>query len=315
MENVDPHIDFVKKVILKQFEEEPTTISRMKTGLSNEVYSVSVKDSDYIVRLNTRDSIKGSSKNIPLFQSKGIKVPGIVAEDYSHEIVPLNWMILDKIPGDDIGTVISDLSEQQLSAIANEIAGIVMKLISIPTNGLFGWVGPTAEDLKPTLYDEADAKLQKTKGRNEKTGVVKQEYIHAFEKVLSKYKSYFDTAPSQFYFDDMNSKNVIIKEGKFNGLIDLDWVTYGDYLEAIGRIKTSWYGTTYGDYYTEAVMRALELNEKQREIVTVWALINRIFWQGEIGIQFNQNTSTEIDPERVEVGNKVIDGLIKELNL
>ena len=139
--------------------------------------------------------------------------------------------------------------------------------------------------------------------------------LELFEKIIATFSDYFNTSPSQFYFDDMSSKNVLIHLGKFNGLVDLDGVSYGDYLEWIGRIKGSWYGTDYGNYYAHAVMDNLDLNEQQRKIVCMWAILNKIQWQSEIWVQFNQNTSPIIDAERVEKGNKTIEALMQELSI
>jgi hypothetical protein len=55
------------------------------------------------------------------------------------------------------------------------------------------------------------------------------------------------------------------------------------------------------------------VNNHQREIVTLYALLNRIFWMSEIGIQFNQNTSTTVDARHVRDAARAIDGLITEL--
>lgn len=313
--NTESHKNLVKKVIFGHFGKNPTVIERMKVGLDNEVYGVEVGNQKYIVRLNKRESLKGSSKNIPLFQSKGIKVPEIIAEDYSKNTSPYNWQILTRLEGTDIDKVISTLTKDQLDDIAKEIAGIVKKLVTLPTNGMYGWVGLDDKKLKFTLTKEIEEMLETIKSRNEKTGAVKEEYIQLFARVLDKYRDYLKSAPSQFYFDDMSSKNVMIHEGKFNGLVDLDEVAYGDPLEGIGCIKASWYGTHYGDHYANAVMNALELSNEQREIVTMWALLNRIYWQAEIGVQFNQNSSLEIDPKRIEAGEKAIEGLLMELGL
>jgi hypothetical protein len=59
----------------------------------------------------------------------------------------------------------------------------------------------------------------------------------------------------------------------------------------------------------------LNLDTKQREMVTVYALLNRIFWISEHGIQFNQNTSTNINWEKVEKGKEVIFQIAKELSI
>ena len=49
-------------------------------------------------------------------------------------------------------------------------------------------------------------------------------------------------------------------------------------------------------------------------MVAVYALLNRIYWLSEIGVQFNQNTSENIDEKKVQKGNLIIDELIKEIN-
>jgi aminoglycoside phosphotransferase (APT) family kinase protein len=152
------------------------------------------------------------------------------------------------------------------------------------------------------------------KARTQKTSVVDTRYIRVFDQALTKYAAYLSQVKSEFYFDDMSSKNVMVHAGRFVGLVDLDSVAYGDFLEGIGRIKASWYGTSYGASYTRAVEEALHLTDDQREIVTLYALLNQIFWLAEIGIQFNQNTSTAIDLSRVRDATRVIDGLLSEIH-
>ncbi len=114
------------------------------------------------------------------------------------------------------------------------------------------------------------------------------------------------------YYGDICSKNVMIKNGAFNGLVDLDGLTQGDPLEAIGRIKFSWFGTRHGEAYTLAVMDELELDDEQRTKVILYALINAISWACENGIQFNQNTKTVVDKEKERKDKIIIKALIDE---
>lgn len=310
------HTEDIEKICKKEFNQAPEKVERMTVGSANEVYAATIKEKEYIVRLNEDPrSLQGSDKYIPLFKSLGIKVPDIVAEDYSKSITSFNYQIQTRLEGVDIDKTIASLSENQLTAIAQEVATIAKKLIVLPTNGKFGWVGFFEEGLKDTWFDWVMGMFAMIKERNVKTNVVGDTYIAAFEKAMGKYAEYLRHIPSQFYFDDMSSKNVMIHNGVFNGLVDLDGVAYGDYLEGIGRIKGSWYGTRYGTVYTEAVEDALGLNGNQKEIVTLYAFLNRISWLSEHGVQFNQNTSTDVNAEKVANDKVVIDGLLKELNL
>ena len=104
----------------------------------------------------------------------------------------------------------------------------------------------------------------------------------------------------------------MIDGGKFSGLVDLDCFAQGDYLESIGRMKASWPRTHYGEVYTNAVMNELKLNNEQRKVVTMYALLNRISWACENGIQFNQNTTGIVDQEREKKDKEIIDMLYNE---
>ncbi len=59
-------------------------------------------------------------------------------------------------------------------------------------------------------------------------------------------------------------------------------------------------------------MDNLGFTEEEKSMVTEYALLNRIYWLSKVDIQFNQSTSSIVDPARVESANKTIDGLMKE---
>ncbi len=306
--------DTVKTIVLHSMKMQPRSIKRITIGLDNEVYSFRANNKSYIVRINAKDSLKGSEKYIPIFRSLKIKVPKIIASDYSKTTVPYNWQIMTKLDGQDLKYAISKLNHNEISKIAKEIARIVKKLLKLPTNGKFGSVGLDDNDLKSSQKDKVIDMLREIKRRNATTGIVKKKYIDLFEHLIDEHTSYFENVKSQFYFDDINYKNVMIYNGKFNGLVDLDYIAYGDYLESIGRIMANGFGKDNGDYYTNAVMDELHLNANKRKIVMLWAILHRIFWLSEEGIQFNQNTSTKINRNVVEGDYAVIDSLIGEFS-
>jgi putative ABC transport system ATP-binding protein len=95
--------------------------------------------------------------------------------------------------------------------------------------------------------------------------------------------------------------------------VDVDALSQGDPLEAIGRIKASWYGTHHGQVYTEAVTDSLELSTSARRIVTMYALFNRLFWTFENGISFNQNTTGVVNPDREREDKYAVRELCAEL--
>lgn len=302
-------------IVQKHFNQSPKKVERMKAGICNEVYRVEVDGKAFIVRMNNLNRfLKGSSRNIPIFKSKGISVPEILFEDYSKQTISYAYQIMTVMEGEDLGNVIRGLTSDELVSIAKDISGIFLKLGDIQTNGKFGWVADNETKLVDSWSEVMLKMYYDVCSRNDATGVVGKELIDLYSQLITKHKLYFDSVPSRFVYDDISSKNVIIKDGKFNGLVDLDQVMYGDFLEPIGRIKASWYGTDYGRVYTESILDCLSLNQSQREMITVYALLSRINWLSEIGIQFNQNTSVEIDQTRVDQSRKIIELIKQELS-
>lgn len=310
----DTHENLVSKVVQKHFNQSPAKIERKIIGTANEVYGVVLSDKEIIVRLSQSDKfLFGSHNHIPILKKLGIKVPDILAEDYSKTFIAYNYQIQSKIEGRDLQMVIDSLTDEQLKAIAKEIAVIFRKIETIPADGKFGYIYAHKDDLVDTWTQRIQQEVDRAIKRGRKTGVLESWLEELLHKLFYDYKAYFDAVKSETYFDDISSKNVMIYNGAFNGLVDLDCLAEGDYLEAVGRIKASWHGTRYGEVYTNAVFDELGLSQEQRKIVSSYALFNRIFWTCENGIQMNQNTKAVVDKVRDKENKEIVKALAKEL--
>lgn len=306
------HNEIITEVIKSKLNESVVDIERMKIGMMNEVYVVTTPSRKVVFRMNkNKSAMLGVDKNIALFNSLDINVPTIITSDYSQETYPFNYQVLSYIEGKDLGAVIGSLSDSELKSIANEVVSIFKKLTAIPTNGKFGWVEGNDSKLKDTWAEVIRG--DKIEERNKKTGVVGDELVQKEKDLYQKYLPYFSTVKSTLYYDDITSKNILINNGKFSGLVDLDCVMQGDPLETVGAIKTSWYGTHYGEVYTKAIEDGLGLSVEQKKIVTVYALFNQILWLSEKGIKFNANTSEEINWGDVDKSKAIIGKLFEEL--
>lgn len=293
------HNEAIERIAQKEFGRSPDSVTRMTTGICNEVYLVAIGDREYIFRLKAEPRYMfGSHNHIPLFRSKGIRVPDILAEDYSRAWLPVSFQIQSKLSGTDIGEVIHTLSDQELTAIGFEVANVFRQLAPVPNNGKFGVLWGDDKDLVDSWSAEVWRVIGVVKGWGKKTGVLDVQLESVLDRVFAEYKQYFDRIRPYTYYGDIAGKNVMVHEGRFAGLVDLDALAQGDPLEAIGRIKASWYGTHHGEVYSKAVMDALGLPEPQRRIVTMYALLNRAFWTLENGVQFNRNTGSTVDRER-----------------
>lgn len=286
----------------------------MGNGICNEVYAVETAGRKVVVRLHELARyMSGSHNHIPIFRSKGIRVPEILAEDYSKRWVPFAYQVMSWLDGRDIKDVIGTLSDDELRAIAADVSNVFDQLRDVPNNGKFGVLWGDGDDLVDSWAGDIAHMNGIVMGWGAKTGVLTGDLEHVLERLSTGYQAYFDTVRPVTYFGDICAKNVLIHDGRFAGLVDLDSLAQGDPLEAIGRIKASWYGTHYGRVYSDAVMDAQALATEQRRLVTMYALLNRTQWTMENGIQFNQNTSAKVDRQREKQDKAVVLALYKEL--
>jgi len=308
------HREVITSISQKEFGTEPGSITRMTNGICNEVYLVGVADRELVFRLKDDGRyMLGSHNHIPIFRSKGIRVPEIVAEDYSKTRIPFAYQVQTKIEGRDINDVIATLSEDELQAIGVEIANVLRQLKDVPNNGRFGVQWGDDRDLVGSWPEEIDRAMKVMTARGRRNGLMEPDFEQILSWINTNYRDHFERVRPTTYFADMCAKNVMIHERRFAGLVDVDALTQGDPLEAVGRIKASWYGTHHGRVYTDAVMDSLELSAVARRIVTMYALFNRMFWTFENGISFNQNTTGVVDPERELEDKDVVRALYAEL--
>jgi hypothetical protein len=210
--------------------------------------------------------------------------------------------------------VIETLTDKQLHALAHEIVVIFDKIRTIATDGKFGVIwGGGDNDVSETWTERMRLWIDESYERGKKTGIMNESLATSIEKVFIAYKPYFDSVKAVTYYGDICSKNVMIHNGVFNGLVDLDGLTQGDPLEAIGRIRLSWYGTRHGTLYSDAITDEMNFTADQRKIVTLYAFLNQISWACENGIQFNQNTLPVIDREKEQKDKAIIKVLMAEL--
>lgn len=306
----------VSVIVSRELSEVPFEVCRMTTGACNEVYSAELSQGCVIVRMNREDIyLRGSDRNIPLFQSLGISVPKLLASDYSKTVVPVCYQIQSRLKGTDLGNVIGSLSKQEVRSIAESVVEIFHKLRPVATNGRFGYVYGDDSACRDSWSDVVADMIADVESRNSSTSLVDAELLQVARDIFRIYVPYFNSVASTFFYDDISSKNVLIDDGRFTGLVDLDGVAYGDPLEAVGRIKASWFGTRHGHQYLSGIEKGLNLTSYERRIVSAYALLHRIYWLSEKGFEWNLNTSNAIDPEAVQRDKAVIADLRTETGL
>lgn len=296
------------------FGEVPVSISRKTIGMCNEVYEIAYPTVSYILRMNAHKGfLYGTHKFLPLFKQLAIKTPEIVAEDYSQSDFPFCYQIQTKLEGTDLGWVFDELSSEDLKHIAKDISDIFDKFKSLPRPESFGGMTGANEEHHASLMPGLERQLADIRKRNAITRIQDDEILDLCEQLIRDYTPYFEQVQPVLYYDDICSKNVMIHEGRFNGLVDLDFMSKGDYLEPIGTIVASYYGEPLGKVYYEEIIRRQQLDPTQREVVFVYAIKTLVMYTSEAGIRHNGNSTGEVNWEGVAKSKRKIQGMYAEL--
>ncbi len=137
--------------------------------------------------------------------------------------------------------------------------------------------------------------------RNKNSNVLSDASLLNINFVVQHFSEHLKSVKPSLYFEDMISKNVMIFDGKFNGLVDIDYLRRGDILDLMGKIAACWNNSINGKYYTELLIKQQQLSIQEIGYVKMYAILNLALWISEEGIKFNSNSSTVINWENVRV--------------
>lgn len=175
-------------------------------------FEVQTPDGEFIVKTcEDPGAFDHSINHVAVLRGLGVKVPARLRhgrwEDFDYLLYP-------KIPGRDLGHELSGMSPAQMTSLAEEIVAIERKVMSLPVGSGFGWTPMAIAGPFPTW-----------------TAVIERDSANApmeIRRAVDRWRPYFDPVPATCFLDDLTVKNVIVANGEFQGIVDLDEFCYGD---------------------------------------------------------------------------------------
>ncbi|WP_237086902.1 phosphotransferase family protein [Paenibacillus ihbetae] len=199
----------------------PVSITPMSFGHTNQVFSVAFAHRELIVRTNTEPEVLAyTGKNLNILAELGLPVPAVIAVDLTKKQVPWAYMILEKIPGKDLRYELAAMSREQMRVLAGQIISFQHQAAKLPEGKGYGWVpigrpGPYASWYEiierdydrhlPHILDDID-----------------QELIGRLASIKEHYEPYFKRVRPVCFLDDVTIKNVIVRDGELQGVVDFD---------------------------------------------------------------------------------------------
>lgn len=204
----------------------------------------------------------------------------MITEDLTGARYPFHYMILKKIPGRDLHFELKDMTQSQMTTLAESIVSFQQIVAQLPLGMGYGWV-PIHDKGEFNRWTEIIHRDVHNGLRNVQ-GVLSTIEIGRIEQKMACLRPYFDDVRPICFLDDVTTKNVILQSGILQGVVDLDCVCYGDPLYMISLTKTAIVadGLESRMFYIEALAHAWELTDEQRKIVDVYALVHAMIFLG-----------------------------------
>ncbi len=288
----------------------PASIRRFATGIGHWVYEVRGGDgSVVVVRMGAapgafRGAIHWSKTLRPL----GVPLPRLLAHG-EHRGLP--YLVLERLRGEDLGKIYATLSPRQRQAIAEAVCEIQRLVSTLPLGSGYGFVGfpddPTLESWK----DVVAASLARSRERIQAAGLVSLRSVELVSEQVERFSEYFAGVPPTPFLDDVTTKNVLVHAGAFSGIVDVDWVCYGDPLFTVALTRTSILSQGATPDYTDHWCAMLRLTGEQRRAVRFYTALFCVDFLSEYGQTFNRGIQP-VDRERLALLEKLAEDHLKD---
>ncbi len=287
------------RAVRESFGVGVSAVSRFPTGLSHYVYDVATDDGRRIVvrmaRNDTRDALAGGVYWHERLRAIGVPLPALLYNNLGHDgACPV--MILERLPGRDLDLAYNHLSPAQMRTLAHAIASIQANVATLPPAHGFGFARSYDDaSLHASWLDVVLAELERSRQRIVSVGAVDASCVDRVSERVASLAPYLRAIEPCAFLDDTTTKNVLVHYGALSGIVDTDYVCFGDPLFTVALTRMALlahqHDTDYIDYWCEC----LRLTPPQRHALDLYTAVFCVGFLGEIGQQFNQNDAPHID--------------------
>jgi aminoglycoside phosphotransferase (APT) family kinase protein len=226
----DPTAEDARRMVATTLGADAVAVRRFTTGLQHFVYEVTLADGQAVVARMTRPSERALMRSAVALSTQlrplGIPLPELLASDID---APFPWMLLERLPGTDLGDLVGSLDAASLRAIADRVAAAQAIAARTPSAGRYGFA-PTPQSARfATWSDVIAADIERSRTRIAAAGLFNLAAAEGVERESLGLRDELDAVPATPFLHDTTTKNVIVTTGgEFSGIVDVDDLCFGD---------------------------------------------------------------------------------------
>ncbi|MBC8385519.1 MAG: hypothetical protein H8E57_08385 [Candidatus Cloacimonetes bacterium] len=304
-----PNTQIAKDIVENHYQVVVSEINRFATGLCHFVYDVKLENGEEVViRLagdNSINLLKGGVFWFNKLKNNKIPVPDILHHDFNCEFP---YVIMERLAGKDLHFVYDELTGMQKKNLAEEIVKIQKIVSDLPKAEGYGYaVSYGDETLKEnkSWKDVIWNSLKRSRTRISQTGVCSLKPVEILITRMERFNEYFARIEPIPFLDDITTKNVIMLNGRLNGIVDVDELCFGDKLFHLGLTKMALLSQKSDTDYIDFISDEYDLSNLQLQVLGFYTAVCCIDFMSEIGQQFNSEQVPKIDKDRISFLEKI----------
>lgn len=299
-DRADPSERDAVSIVAEVFGEATETVTRFATGSSHFVYDVrTARGRNLVVRISRRDeveAVRGAAYWSRMLRPKGVSLPELLHADLSMTRYPFPVIVLERLPGRDLGFVYDTLSRHELRILAERLVAIQGIVTALPRGRGFGYVANYDDPFPyPNWRDVITASLDRSRERIRAAGVVNERVVDPVEAAAECFTSYLSRIAPTPFLHDITTKNVIVHAGRLSGIVDVDDLCFGDPLLLVALIRMALLAHGHNPIYVEEWLDIIHPDMDQFAVLDLYTAQHCVDFMSELGQRFNRIEAAPVD--------------------
>jgi hypothetical protein len=278
----------------------PKDVQRFATGIGHWVYDVRTSTGEtFVVRVGTPDQapdFAGAVHWSRELRPRGVPLPSLLA---SGERERFPYVILARLPGVDLGVVYDTLDLEQKQAIATAVCDAQNRVASLGEGRGYGYLRLPSDPCRASWRAVIDDSIDRSRSRIEAAKSLAPEVCDRVSHRADELDGYLSRVRPTPFLDDATTKNVLVHDGALSGIVDVDWLCFGDPLFTVGLTRASLLSAKRDSSYTDHWTALIQPSPERLAALRFYTALFYLDFMSELGHRFNRDTPT-ITPDEVE---------------
>lgn len=302
------------RIFEKVTGDKVKNIFRFPTGKAHYVYEIATKTEKKVIRITKEewaDIFAGAIYWYPILEKNGVPLPMLRYAELDSKKYGFPYMIMDRLPGKDLGDVYAQLTTEEKKKLAQDIAAFQFKIQKLPMASGFGYARSYRDPkLQKSWIDVVYAHLERSRARILDESIISFRTVEQVRKLIERYRRYFEQIKPIGFLDDTTTKNVIIDKGKLKGVVDIDYVCFGDITQLLGLINMALLEKKYTTDYVGFLADELDTTREQKRMINLYTVLYGLDFLTTHGHVFNKTEKVSIEGKEILYLKKVVNEFI-----